>query len=90
MPTAVNVAAGVKPSMSVSSSIFIEKLPVPSLMVTNESSACGVGRNRPAVIEALAIETNCPSNASGLLLAARRWSSSPARAPAPDDRIVTP
>ena len=59
MPTAVNVAAGVKPSMSVSSSIFSEKLPVPSLMVTNESSGCGVGGIVPLMIEALAIETKC-------------------------------
>ena len=70
MPTAVNVAAGVKPSMSVSSSIFSESWPVPSEMVTNVSNGCGVAGIDPLTMETFAIETNCPSNDSGLPLSA--------------------
>src|SRR3954469_12088824 len=68
MPTAVNVAAGVKPSRSVLLSIFNEKLPVPSVIVTNASIDCGVAGIVPLAIETLAIETNWPSNDSGLLV----------------------
>ena len=70
MPTAVNVAAGVKPSTSVSSSIFSEKVPVPSVTVTKASIDCGVAGIVPLAIETFVIATNCPSNDSGLLVIA--------------------
>src|SRR3954451_1496833 len=70
MPTAVNVVAGVKPSRSVLLSIFNEKLPVPSVIVTKASTDCGVSGIVPLTIETFAIETNWPSNDSGLLVMA--------------------
>src|SRR3954469_19529005 len=70
MPTAVNVVAGVKPSRSVLLSIFNEKLPVPSVIATNASIDCGVSGIVPLTIETLAIDTNRPSNDSGLLVMA--------------------
>src|SRR3954453_11358230 len=70
MPTAVNVVAGVKPSRSVLLSIFNEKLPVPSVIGTKPSTDCGVSGIVPLTIETFAIETNWPSNDSGLLVMA--------------------
>src|SRR5689334_3478917 len=70
MPTSVNGAGGAKPATSVSRSTFIRNDPVPSLTVTKASVDCGVAGIVPEVIVVLAIDTNCPSNASGLPLSA--------------------
>ena len=52
MPTAVNVAAGVKPSTSVSWSIFSENVPVPSEIVTNAVHHSGRPEGDPLMVRA--------------------------------------